>query len=105
MSAKPLVLVDGSSYLYRAFHALPALSTAQGEPTGAVLGVVNMLYKLLDEKVTDCRTPRGLFDVRSFAQRMSRSMGSRSTLVAGGSVGSIISTNLPRWSNSKTPAV
>ncbi|HVY65804.1 MAG TPA: DNA polymerase I [Gammaproteobacteria bacterium] len=49
MSAKPLVLVDGSSYLYRAFHALPALSTASGEPTGAVLGVVNMLYKLLDE--------------------------------------------------------
>ena len=50
MSAKPLVLVDGSSYLYRAFHALPALSTANGEPTGAVLGVVNMLYKLLDER-------------------------------------------------------
>jgi DNA polymerase-1 len=49
MSVKPLVLVDGSSYLYRAFHALPALSTAAGEPTGAVLGVVNMLYKLLDE--------------------------------------------------------
>jgi DNA polymerase-1 len=49
MSAKPLVLVDGSSYLYRAFHALPALSNAKGEPTGAVLGVVNMLYKLLDE--------------------------------------------------------
>ena len=49
MSAKPLVLVDGSSYLYRAFHALPPLSTAKGEPTGAVLGVVNMLYKLLDE--------------------------------------------------------
>jgi DNA polymerase-1 len=49
MSAEPLVLVDGSSYLYRAFHALPALSTAKGEPTGAVLGVVNMLYKLLDE--------------------------------------------------------
>jgi DNA polymerase I len=50
MSPKPLVLVDGSSYLYRAFHALPALSTAKGEPTGAVLGVVNMLYKLLDEQ-------------------------------------------------------
>jgi DNA polymerase-1 len=49
MSAKPLVLVDGSSYLYRAFHALPPLSTATGQPTGAVLGVVNMLYKLLDE--------------------------------------------------------
>ena len=49
MSANPLVLVDGSSYLYRAFHALPPLSTAGGQPTGAVLGVVNMLYKLLDE--------------------------------------------------------
>jgi DNA polymerase-1 len=49
MSPRPLVLVDGSSYLYRAFHALPPLSNAKGEPTGAVLGVVNMLYKLLDE--------------------------------------------------------
>jgi DNA polymerase-1 len=49
MSANPLVLVDGSSYLYRAFHALPPLTTATGQPTGAVLGVVNMLYKLLDE--------------------------------------------------------
>jgi DNA polymerase I len=49
MSARPLVLVDGSSYLYRAFHALPALSTARGEPTGAILGVLNMLYKLLDD--------------------------------------------------------
>jgi DNA polymerase-1 len=49
MSAKPFVLVDGSSYLYRAFHALPPLSTAGGQPTGAVLGVVNMLYKLKDE--------------------------------------------------------
>jgi DNA polymerase-1 len=49
VSASPLVLVDGSSYLYRAFHALPPLSTAAGQPTGAVLGVVNMLYKLLDE--------------------------------------------------------
>ena len=49
MSPKPLVLVDGSSYLYRAFHAIPPLSTARGEPTNAVLGVVNMLYKLLDE--------------------------------------------------------
>ena len=49
VSDSPLVLVDGSSYLYRAFHALPPLSTAAGQPTGAVLGVVNMLYKLLDE--------------------------------------------------------
>ena len=50
MSASPLVLVDGSSYLYRAFHALPPLSTKSGEPTGAVLGVVTMLYKLMDER-------------------------------------------------------
>jgi DNA polymerase-1 len=50
MSASPLVLVDGSSYLYRAFHAIPMLSTKAGEPTNAVLGVVNMLYKLLDER-------------------------------------------------------
>ena len=42
----PLVLVDGSSYLYRAFHALPALSNAKGQPTGAVKGVINMLRRL-----------------------------------------------------------
>ena len=46
---KPLVLVDGSSYLYRAFHALPALTNSQGEPTGAVYGVVNMLRRLLND--------------------------------------------------------
>ncbi|MFA5627113.1 MAG: DNA polymerase I [Thiohalomonadaceae bacterium] len=46
---KPLVLVDGSSYLYRAFHALPALSNSRGEPTGAVYGVVNMLRRLLND--------------------------------------------------------
>ena len=44
-----LVLVDGSSYLYRAFHALPPLTNSRGEPTGAVLGVVNMLLKLMRE--------------------------------------------------------
>ena len=44
---KTLVLVDGSSFLYRAFHALPPLSNSLGEPTGAVLGVANMLRKLL----------------------------------------------------------
>ena len=49
MTDSPLVLVDGSSYLYRAFHAIPPLSTKAGEPTNAVLGVVNMLYKLIDE--------------------------------------------------------
>ncbi|GAB4303488.1 MAG: DNA polymerase I [Thiohalomonadaceae bacterium] len=46
---KPLVLVDGSSYLYRAFHALPALTNSHGEPTGAVYGVVNMLRRLLND--------------------------------------------------------
>ncbi|MFZ5561514.1 MAG: DNA polymerase I [Pseudomonadota bacterium] len=43
----PLILVDGSSYLYRAFHALPPLATRDGRPTGAVKGVVNMLQKLI----------------------------------------------------------
>src|SRR5574338_32095 len=41
-----LLLVDGSSYLYRAFHALPDLRTAAGEPTGAVRGVLSMLRRL-----------------------------------------------------------
>ncbi|KUP03814.1 DNA polymerase I [Stenotrophomonas maltophilia] len=45
-----LVLIDGSSYLYRAFHALPPLSNAQGEPTGALFGVVNMLRSTLKER-------------------------------------------------------
>ena len=45
-----LVLIDGSSYLFRAVHALPPLSNAQGEPTGALLGVVNMLRATLKEK-------------------------------------------------------
>jgi DNA polymerase-1 len=45
-----LVLIDGSSYLYRAFHALPPLSNAQGEPTGALFGVVNMLRATLKEQ-------------------------------------------------------
>ena len=45
----PLVLVDGSSYLYRAFHALPPLTTSSGRPTGAVFGVVSMLRKLVEE--------------------------------------------------------
>lgn len=46
---KPLVLVDGSSYLYRAFHALPALTTSSGQPTGAVRGVASMLKRLLKD--------------------------------------------------------
>jgi DNA polymerase-1 len=44
-----LVLVDGSSYLYRAFHALPPLSNSRGEPTGALLGVLNMLVKFVKD--------------------------------------------------------
>ncbi|HET7649541.1 MAG TPA: DNA polymerase I [Gammaproteobacteria bacterium] len=44
---KPLILVDGSSYLYRAFFALPPLTNPRGEPTGAVYGVANMLKKLV----------------------------------------------------------
>jgi DNA polymerase I len=44
-----LVLVDGSSYLYRAFHAIPALSNSRGEPTNALLGVLNMLLKFVKD--------------------------------------------------------
>jgi DNA polymerase-1 len=50
MTPRPdLVLVDGSSYLYRAFHALPPFSNSRGEPTGAVFGVLNMLNKFLKD--------------------------------------------------------
>ena len=45
-----LILIDGSAYLFRAFHALPPLSNAQGEPTGALFGVVNMLRQHLAQK-------------------------------------------------------
>ncbi|HSR64282.1 MAG TPA: DNA polymerase I [Xanthomonadaceae bacterium] len=48
-----LVLIDGSSYLYRAFHALPPLTNSAGEPTGALFGVVNMLRAHLNEQ-PDC---------------------------------------------------
>jgi DNA polymerase-1 len=53
MSARKLILVDGSGYLYRAFHALPPLTNSRGEPTGAVLGVLNMLNKMLKEEAPD----------------------------------------------------
>ncbi len=46
MSNTPLVLVDGSSYLYRAFHALPPLTNSKGQATGAVKGVINMLRRM-----------------------------------------------------------
>jgi len=48
-----LVLVDGSSYLYRAFHALPDLRTSRGEPTGAIRGVVSMLRRLVQDGKPD----------------------------------------------------
>ncbi len=50
---RKLVLVDGSGYLYRAFHALPPLTNSRGEPTGAVLGVLNMLQKLRKEEAPE----------------------------------------------------
>ncbi len=46
---KPLVLVDGSSYLYRAFHAVPPLTNSEGHPTGAIFGVVNMIKRVLND--------------------------------------------------------
>lgn len=49
MTTKPLVLVDGSSYLYRAFHAMPALMNSKGFPTGAIYGMINMLKKLISD--------------------------------------------------------
>jgi len=49
MAAKyPLLLIDGSGYLFRAYHALPKLTNSQGEPTGAVVGVLSMLRKLIE---------------------------------------------------------
>ena len=50
MSRPRLVLIDGSSYLFRAFHALPPLTNRGGEPTGALFGVVNMLRATLNER-------------------------------------------------------
>jgi DNA polymerase-1 len=49
MASKKLVLVDGSSYLYRAFHALPSLTNSKGFPTGAIHGVIAMLRNLYEE--------------------------------------------------------
>ena len=54
MSPPDLVLVDGSSYLYRAFHALPPLTNTRGEPTGALHGVLNMINKLVREQPGAC---------------------------------------------------
>ena len=51
--SKPILLIDGSSWLHRAFNALPPLSTQAGEPTGALYGVLNMLRRLLDDYQPD----------------------------------------------------
>ncbi|MDO9023911.1 DNA polymerase I [Zwartia sp.] len=59
---KTLLLVDGSSYLYRAFHAMPDLRNAQGEPTGAIYGVVNMMRKMLHDY--QAQYAACVFDVR-----------------------------------------
>lgn len=47
--SQPLILIDGSSYLYRAFHAMPPLTNSKGQPTGAIYGVVNMLKSIINE--------------------------------------------------------
>ena len=65
-----LYLVDGSSYLYRAFHALPHLSNSHGEPTGALLGVANMLKRLLHED--DPEYIAVVFDARGPTNRHKR---------------------------------
>ena len=66
--AKPLlVLVDGSSYLYRAFHAMPGLANASGQPTGAIHGVISMLNKLLDDY--PCEHFAVVFDPRGKTHR------------------------------------
>jgi DNA polymerase I len=49
MIASPLILIDGSSYFFRAFHALPPLTNSKGQPTGAIYGVANMIKKLIKE--------------------------------------------------------
>lgn len=52
-NAKQLILIDGSSYLFRAYHALPPLTTSSGQPTGAVYGVINMIKKLMNTNQFD----------------------------------------------------
>ena len=60
-----LLLVDGSSYLYRAFHAMPDLRNSQGEPTGAIYGVLNMLRRLdSDYKAEDIAYKACVFDAK-----------------------------------------
>lgn len=60
--SKPLVLIDGSSYLYRAFHALPPLVSSKGQPTGAIYGVANMVKRLI--KDFDAEEVVAVFDAK-----------------------------------------
>jgi len=53
MDNKTFVLVDGSYYMFRAYHGMPEFSTDRGEPTGAIFGVINMLRKLINEYQPD----------------------------------------------------
>jgi DNA polymerase I len=62
-----VILIDGSSYLYRAFHALPPLSNMKGEPTGAIYGVISMIKKLLTEYDPDYMAV--VFDPKGETQR------------------------------------
>ena len=64
MKAKLLVLVDGSSYLFRAYHALPELTNSEGHQTGAIHGVITMLRRLLRRPavVVTCGGGGGLRD-------------------------------------------
>lgn len=59
---KPLILIDGSSYLYRAFHALPPLVASSGQPTGAIYGVANMIKRLI--KDYDAEEVVAVFDAK-----------------------------------------
>lgn len=53
MSVKRIYLIDATAFCYRAFYALPRLSTTFGQPTGAIYGFINMLNKILKEKKPD----------------------------------------------------
>ena len=50
MAVRSLYLIDGSSYLFRAYHALPPLTNSEGVPTGAVYGFTNMLLKIIRDE-------------------------------------------------------
>jgi DNA polymerase-1 len=63
MSEKPVILVDGSSYLFRAYHALPPLTTSSGVPTGALHGVLSMIRKLI--KTTHPEEMAIVFDTKT----------------------------------------